>query len=569
MPKLLSNQKGALQIFFLAIILVGIVGGIYLVSQTQVFRSKASSGITIQFVDDNGQDITSTASPTVKLKFSDPGGWGTQSFNFVNAANAQSSPGVLRVDLSNASADGNHVAWADKGTQAQTFKPNTTYTFSFSYRSNVVWEFRNRDAGVLTLNPNDSPNFKNMSETKKIETDINGASCDNYGGDDKCHLLIHMYGNGYLEIKDISVTGVNDKGNQTILISPSPDWTGWTTCLSDWGGTCSTGGQPVVPGSTTPPAVGAGEVVSVVIVAEDPNFSTNMKHFSVDDFKTKAMSYTFSSTTPGIKTLYSKFVSSAGKEKQGFPYPATIELVAGPKVPEVGGNINDPKTLLSSSIDNFKATCEWPKVKLTWNAPANADSNTEYQIVYNADIIAKTKDTNYEFIIEKDVINRGVDVVTTIGTTRFGASGGIYCPKFEPPVNISKSKTTYLCAITDQYIVANSGSATTKISAGNTFTFVATFKVTGYSSSDNAILHYASLWDVRDRVNVNPTCRVKGVDKAGNSSTWTCSWDNITAGTKGPHNLYFYLRDYQDSTEVTACSRNQAIPGLVSSYESI
>src|SRR3989338_6397452 len=64
-----STESGFIHIIAVVILLAGIVGGMYLVSHPQIFKPKASNNETrIEFVDNQGNPISSTTSQNVKVK---------------------------------------------------------------------------------------------------------------------------------------------------------------------------------------------------------------------------------------------------------------------------------------------------------------------------------------------------------------------------------------------------------------------------------------------------------------------------------------------------------------------
>lgn len=66
-------------------------------------------------------------------------------------------------------------------------------------------------------------------------------------------------------------------------------------------------------------------VTATVVLAEDPNFTSNVKTVN---FTTNPIEYIFSSSTAGTKTLYAKFIASDGQQQNANPFPVTINLVA-------------------------------------------------------------------------------------------------------------------------------------------------------------------------------------------------------------------------------------------------
>lgn len=329
----MSNQRGFAHLILLILLLVGVGVGVYLATQTQIFRSKASSGETIQIVDSAGNSITKTQSPTVNVKLIEPI---STSVTQSQTSTAQSpvSVSVLKAALNDANPkDGNHVAWASKGVQTETFKLNKTYRISFDYRSYVTWELRIRDNGLQAFNPTKSKSFERVSITRTLTDDLDqGYPCKNYGQGDYCYLLIHMYGSGILEIANLLVEEIEGDTPKKILYS-SANWDGWETCISDWRGDCGVSvstienGEINLPGNptnATPPPL--TEQNWMAILSEDPNFSYSISIPS-SKYKTGPITYTFSSLTPGLKTLYAKFVDPLGKQINSNPFPATVELV--------------------------------------------------------------------------------------------------------------------------------------------------------------------------------------------------------------------------------------------------
>lgn len=230
MPKL--NERGIAHIFIIIILLLGLGLGIYLVTQKTAFFSRASSNPISAPVDD------SSTPPT----------------------------GTLKMTLASASSDGNHVAWATRGAQSAPFQLNKTYKISFWYKASAVSELRMRDNGLVTLNP--ATNLTYYSTTKTLTQSFDGAPCNNYGGDNMCYLLFHLYGNGNFEVGNLKIEEV-DSGSPNMMAYSTYDnssWYGWSVCLPDWKGTCSVG----LTGNPTPTTSNSDKALNMFLVSSSP-----------------------------------------------------------------------------------------------------------------------------------------------------------------------------------------------------------------------------------------------------------------------------------------------------------
>ncbi len=67
---------------------------------------------------------------------------------------------------------------------------------------------------------------------------------------------------------------------------------------------------------------------ATVLLAEDSNFSVNAQSASLGN-----ANYNFSDPTPGIKSLYAKFIGSNGTVQNANPFPATISLISPTPIP--------------------------------------------------------------------------------------------------------------------------------------------------------------------------------------------------------------------------------------------
>ncbi len=90
-----NNQSGVIHMLVLLILLIGIIGGVYLVQQKTNLFPKAQEENYIQIVDKDGNPITETDTPNVYLKITLPPGWELpkeQTQGLVKEAFAQECP---------------------------------------------------------------------------------------------------------------------------------------------------------------------------------------------------------------------------------------------------------------------------------------------------------------------------------------------------------------------------------------------------------------------------------------------------------------------------------------------
>ena len=84
------KERGFLHILVLLIILAGIIGGLYLVQHPAIFQPKARNDQTrIEFVDNSGNEITSTTSQNVKIKLTYVASSATTSVQSVSTTNGK------------------------------------------------------------------------------------------------------------------------------------------------------------------------------------------------------------------------------------------------------------------------------------------------------------------------------------------------------------------------------------------------------------------------------------------------------------------------------------------------
>lgn len=263
-------------------------------------RSYASSD-TIMIVNDSGTPIYETTSSTVKLKFQSPS-WVASSdsnFSLIKEANAQTSQGNL-VTVSGKFTGVNNMKLVDTCSNA-TVSYNTSNQFVFRVAKGASFCIRATDAaGFTKLATNSRTNPKMNS----YEWQVAGINCATFNG-----LVCR---DGQKKQMDLASDITFDFSYTKIATaSPSP--------------TASPSATPTPPPPPPPP----GATTQTVMIAENPSLTLNLK---VIPFTTDLVSYTFSSSTPGNKTIYAKFISTSGSEQNAVPFPARIELksISGP-----------------------------------------------------------------------------------------------------------------------------------------------------------------------------------------------------------------------------------------------
>lgn len=319
MPKL--NQRGVVHLLVPILLLAGIIAGVYLILQgPKIFKSKAGPGETISIVAGNGVPIHSTSSPTVMVKLTSPD-WAfassvgtmvkepTSAINYsLNSGylNWQNPKGVLTDDASYA-----NIPNLSSGKLSNT---GSISGFGFSIPtdasiSGVLVEIKRgsqNGTGVVDKDVRIGVGRKILSPENKAKADIwpNTESYVSYGGQNDLWGLT------------LTPKEVND-----------PNFgVGLQVGFADTGtGTDRAGVNHVrmtiyyiLP---SPPPV----TTASINLAEDPNFTVNSQTLP---FTTELVSYTFSNSDPGIKTLYGKFTASDGQVQNANPFPATVELLA-------------------------------------------------------------------------------------------------------------------------------------------------------------------------------------------------------------------------------------------------
>lgn len=268
------NQRGALQIIIVLLLIGGIAATVFLAQKTQIFRPKATLATNISFVDDSGNTITTTTSATVKLKVTSPE-W------FQPTA----SPTPSTTPSGKVSPCGNYG----------------------DVNSDMVVTLA--DADMVREAVNGRINF---TSEQKIRGDLDGngeiTSVD--------ALYIRRYVSG---------------ADKTFKVCPTP------TPKSKPTKEPKPTKKPRVKGEST------GVITMSVILAEDPNFTSNVKTVN---FTTDPIAYTFSTSNTGPKTLYAKFVASDGREQNANPFPVTITLVVN------SSPSPKPCTTCDADIDN-------------------------------------------------------------------------------------------------------------------------------------------------------------------------------------------------------------------------
>lgn len=375
MPKL--NEQGIAHIFLLLILLAGIAGGIFILKSPEnlynLFRPKAGPGVTVAFVDGSGNPVTSISSANARVKLTSPDWPTTQSIkkvSLVSEAYAQTS-NVTYIDYKLGCGDkqgltpdqmcqkkgfakavavsGSNAAkgywWrqcggasvsACSGLNCTVNKLDCTNKAGYwgsqqPYRSNYMkggtaqTVYKPTDLGLSCSGYNPGWTLRVACTSAQASptytpapTPKTTSSCSACSADVDKDGLVNIYDFSALRVcfnKKVAdapnCKSADIDGNGTVNLQDF-------TCLSSqFGKTCTTTSPTPTPAPVT--------TVSATL-AEDPNFTVNVKNVNVAT-SSAIVDYTFSSSTAGTKTLYAKFKSSDNREQNGSPFPATIQLV--------------------------------------------------------------------------------------------------------------------------------------------------------------------------------------------------------------------------------------------------
>lgn len=326
MPKL--NQQGIAHILVLILLLAGIGAGVYLVQKQTNLKPKAQTA-DINIVDDSGIPITETSSLTVKVKASDP--WPNASGSPYSA----SASGKPTNAISDSSNSGNGI-WEnvtgvlDSDDQYASIKlgrrTKSQYLRVFfnmghipqnaqiqGIEVNIEKRSSRKQAildGEIKLMKNNKilPANKAQPKTKYWQTK---DTIDTYGG------ISDLWGDNTWVPIDFASSGFG------VLIAPKMVRAGEASVFVD---SVMLKIYYFVP--STPPSV----LTKSLVLAEDPRFSVNVQS---QDFTTNLISYTFSHTSPGLKTLYGKFIGTDGREQTAANNPALVTYTPPSPSPSV------------------------------------------------------------------------------------------------------------------------------------------------------------------------------------------------------------------------------------------
>lgn len=336
-----SSQQGLIHLILLIILIAGIAIGVYLVQNVTNFLPKASTGSVI-FVDDNGNQITTTSSPTVKIKVAAPvwtANAGMQGFGFSGLTLAKEVYAQSKGSLVTISGRLNGIK---KGAVVETCAgAKVTYKGNvFSFRVARGTAFCVKPSNVNNLSPV-AVNAKANPKPASYEWQVAGINCALKSA--KCSAAAKLadlhpdskYNFNYVSTPQPANTGSTDGGGGNSGGGGGGGSGGGGGGSSGGGGGGGSGGgggdtrpqiqptQTPAPTQTSSPSA-TPVTTEKVVLAEDPNFTVNKQTL---DFTTSPITYTFSDPTPGPKTLYVKFISSNGKEQNATPFPAQITLV--------------------------------------------------------------------------------------------------------------------------------------------------------------------------------------------------------------------------------------------------
>ncbi|MBI2600339.1 DUF1554 domain-containing protein [Candidatus Daviesbacteria bacterium] len=391
------NQKGIAHILIIFILLAGLVGGLVLIKNPAIFRPKAGPGVTVSFVDGSGNQVTSIASASARVKLSSPD-WPTvqaKKVSLVSEAYAQTNnftyidyqvgcatPQGLTADqmcqkkgfAKAVAVSGNNAAkgywWRQcggasvsscSGLNCTVNKLDCTNKAGYwgsqqPYRSNYTKNgtpttiYKPTDLGLSCSGYNPgwtvrvacgSTGIVSPSPTPK--TVVTG-SCTPCSADVDKDGLVNIYDFSALracfnkKVADAPNCARADiDGNGTVNLQDF-------TCLSSqFGKTCTTTPSP----SPSPTPAPAPVYTVSATLAEDPNFTINVKNVGIEKSSAATFAdYTFSDPKAGTKTLYARFKASDERLQNANPYPATIQLVTT----SVSGPITLPPTTDSKRV---------------------------------------------------------------------------------------------------------------------------------------------------------------------------------------------------------------------------
>lgn len=213
------------------------------------------------------------------------------------------------------------------------FKPKATAEVNVTFvddSGNTITETASATVKVKLYSPDWSAPVSAPVSQSLVKEAYAQRSTSGGGGCSVCTADINR--NGLVNILDFSIlrscfgkSATETTSSGTSCTNADIDGSGYVnifdfSCLRAYfGQTCT---QPSPSPSPTPTS---GPVTTVsVVLAEDPNFTINKQELN---FTTDLITYTFSNSSAGTKTLYVRFVASDGRTQNGNPYPATINLV--------------------------------------------------------------------------------------------------------------------------------------------------------------------------------------------------------------------------------------------------
>lgn len=307
-----SSQSGFAHILLIILLILGIALGVYIIQKQTNLFSKAGPSTTVEFFDLTGNPISQTPSAKVKVKLTSPG-WNSSSSLFgIKAAYAQVAPPsrtnpvpyppekVTAVAVPCNSLNGKSpvkITWSQPQTK---IRPALFYKIEKTIKGTDWNVIGYTEANPLALEFTDANALKNSWFAYRV-TAAGTTANPGYGAPSNSNWVL--------------------TNNCQVPPHPTPTPTATPTATPT---TTVTVAPTVTPTVSAPVEI---KTVSVML-SEDPNFTIAKSIVWNTDAASMVIDYTFSTSYPGIKTLYVRFKGSNGEVKDGNPIPATINLVA-------------------------------------------------------------------------------------------------------------------------------------------------------------------------------------------------------------------------------------------------
>lgn len=334
--RILRSEKGALSLIILILLLLGIAVGVYLVTSknnffTQFFP-KAGGGVGVFWVDDQGDEtLESTTDTTLRVRLAPPWPYA----NVIVDDPVESAEAELdeKLDSQTSTKDkkikmirikGRFIfpkgVRADKLPDPPTIfsictdakvvysKDRRKFAFEVPEKSSFCVQASNPKGYVaLAINAKQGPSSFYIDQVAGIDCSKKKVSCDTKE-----------------ELYDLA----NDKKYDFLFNKAAPP----------------------TP-SPTPEEV---KTIKVVI-AENPNFSTNVVELTHFNLGSNIIDYPFSDPTPGTKLVYAKFIANSGEE-QVFSDSVDLVTIPSPTPTPVTYPFSINKNSVEDTIDRSIST---------------------------------------------------------------------------------------------------------------------------------------------------------------------------------------------------------------------